>query len=266
MIPPHIPAPKKSLGQHFLAQTSYAKRIVALLNPASEDNILEIGPGPGALTRILQTAPHSQLLLLEKDRFWSREQGHHQPAKTTVINCDAMDFPWQKLGNMGAWKITGNLPYNVASPLIWDIVSRCGGHWLKAVFMVQKEVGERITAKHGTKNYGALSVWAQSFSKPRLEFIVGPQAFNPPPKVHSAVISFEPRTKRPANPQGLKTLLDKCFQKRRKQLGTIFRQDRNPRLLEALESLGLSATLRPEDLTCDQFDQLAESMAISVSK
>ena len=255
-----LPAPraKKSLGQHFLRREEICTRIASLLLPRPEDRVLEIGPGPGALTRALEAGPHACLLLLEKDRHWAAERQRLAGPRTQAVLTDALRFDWRRVGPTRPWKIIGNLPYNVASPLIWDIVSRARG-LSRAVFMVQKEVGQRLAAAPGNGHYGALSVWVQSYTRPRLEFVVGPGAFSPPPKVDSAVLSFEPLPPEalPARPDALSRLLRICFQQRRKQLGGIFRRAGLPELETALERTGLAPNLRPEALGKDDFQRLA---------
>ena len=242
-----IPKAKKSLGQHFLHDRQICQRIVALLQCAPSDRILEIGPGPGALTNILEALSPARLLALEKDPWWAAERN---TPRCQAILTDALTFDWSRLDG---WKIIGNLPYNVASPLIWDIVSQ-SRNLQKAVFMVQKEVGRRIAASPGNKDYGALSVWVHYHAKTRLAFTVGPGAFNPPPKVDSAVITLEPLKKRPKNPLRLAALLKICFQNRRKQIGSIFRRANLPfSLLD-----GLDPQLRPENLGVEDFAQIAE--------
>lgn len=243
--------PKKSLGQHFLINPNIPVAMGRLLDVRPEDNILEIGPGPGALTDVLATYGPRQLLLLEKDYYWAQSCAKKYPAQTILI--DALNFDWPRL--QGNWKIAGNLPYNVASPLIWDIVSKCSC-WRKCVFMTQKEVALRLAAKPGSKIYGALSVWAQSFANVHLEFSVAAGSFRPPPKVESAVVSFEPRDSLPQKPKNLKRLLDLCFQKRRKQLGSIFKQQKLPNLEAGLLQLQIDPQLRPEALAPEQFQKL----------
>lgn len=143
------PRAKKSLGQHFLRREEICDHIAALLLPQAEDRVLEIGPGPGALTRALEAAPHACLLLLEKDRHWAAER-QRQAAPAHPGRADRR--PALRLAahqSEHPWKVIGNLPYNVASPLIWDIVSRAEG-LKRAVFMVQKEVGQRLAAAPAT--------------------------------------------------------------------------------------------------------------------
>lgn len=246
-------APKKSLGQHFLHDAGICRRIVNLLTPVAGDQILEIGPGPGALTGELLQAPHAKLLLIEKDIYWAEERAKSGGAE--VLRMDALKFDWACLGGSGEWKLIGNLPYNVASPLIWDILDQCAC-WQQAVFMVQKEAGQRLAASPGSKAYGALSVWAQCHARVKLEFCIGPGAFRPPPKVDSAVMLFEPLPERRKAPERLGPLLKICFQQRRKQLGSILRG--MPQLLAGLAELGIAARARPEEVTAREFWQLAE--------
>ncbi|MBQ3059896.1 MAG: 16S rRNA (adenine(1518)-N(6)/adenine(1519)-N(6))-dimethyltransferase RsmA [Desulfovibrio sp.] len=257
-----FPKAKKSLGQHFLRREEICLRIAALLRAHDTDNILEIGPGPGALTRALEIGPHARLLLLEKDHHWAVERQLLAGPRTQAVLMDALRFDWQRISAQRPWKIIGNLPYNVASPLIWDIVSQASG-LQRAAFMVQKEVGQRLAAAPGTRHYGALSVWTQSYARPRIEFSVGPGAFRPPPKVDSAVLSFEPvpPEQRPAHPEALARLLRVCFQQRRKQLGGIFRKAGLAFMLMALDEAGLTYNLRPEALSVTDFGRLSSFFA-----
>ena len=258
---PVTPRAKKSLGQHFLRNEGICRRIAALLMPQPEDNVLEIGPGPGALTRALEAQPHARLLLLEKDRHWASERQRHAAPGTQAVLMDALRFDWRRLPADGSWKIAGNLPYNVASPLIWDILSQ--GSATRCVFMVQKEVGQRLAAAPGSRQYGALTVWVQAHARVRLEFALGPGAFSPQPKVDSAVLSFAPvpLAERPRHPRALERLLRVCFQQRRKQLGGIFTRAGLAWLAETLPALGLSPQLRPEALPVEAFLRLAGLLA-----
>ena len=256
----HPPRAKKSLGQNFLQDRNIARKIVEQLQIAPADRVLEIGPGPGMLTGFIEEANPACLCLVEKDHHWAAERQRAFQAGATgktrqVILADALTMPWPEF--RAPWKIIGNLPYNVASPLIWDILSLAPG-LVRAVFMVQREVGLRLAAPPGCGAYGALSAWVQSFALPRLEFSVPPQVFRPAPKVHSAVVSFTPlpNGERPADPGALSSLLKLCFQKRRKQLGGILRGHPgwDP---ERAEKFGVKQSARPEELTPRQFQSLA---------
>jgi 16S rRNA (adenine1518-N6/adenine1519-N6)-dimethyltransferase len=208
------------------------------------------------LTGFLLEAAPAALILVEKDRYWARtrQAGGVSPA-VTVIEGDALDQPWEDYA--APCKIIGNLPYNIASPLMWDIFSRATGLEL-AVFMIQKEVGLRLTAAPACKDYGALSVWVRSFCRPRLEFLAPPQAFNPRPRVWSAVLSFHPlpAAERPGRPECLSYLLKMFFQQRRKQLGVILRRrGHDPAVLERC---GITPRDRPENLTPEQYKLLSD--------
>lgn len=250
-----IPA-KKSLGQNFLVDANIARKIVGLLDVAPGDRILEIGPGQGALTRWLTESPAAVVCALEKDRHWAREMRRSFPAVGVAL-MDATRFSWDRLGHGGGWKVVGNLPYNVASPLLWDLAA--AGGYLRGVFMVQKEVAGRLAAAPGGKDYGALSVWVQSFARIRTAFGVGPQVFRPRPKVDSAVTVFLPldnplEAERRAM---LARVLKLCFQQRRKQLRTILRANYSSNASWMLERLGLSGSERPETLPVKIFHALA---------
>jgi 16S rRNA (adenine1518-N6/adenine1519-N6)-dimethyltransferase len=251
------PPARKSLGQNFLRDRGLARKIVQTLRVESRDQVLEIGPGPGILTFFLLEAAPAGLLLVEKDPYWAarrREEALSSPVPLTVIAGDALALDWTTLA--APCKIIGNLPYNVASPLMWDICSRATA-LTRAVFMIQKEVGERVAAAPSRGAYGALSVWMQSFCRPRLEFSVPPQVFRPRPKVWSSVLSFEPLplAERPEYPDKLALLLKAFFQQRRKQAGSILRfWGRNP---EILERCGIRYADRPENIDPATYKKLA---------
>ncbi len=256
------PRAKKSLGQHFLKDVRISTRIVDLLRIEPKDRVLEIGPGPGALTDIIHARGPAEFRLIEKDSHWA---GYHARQERTepkidVLNADALDFPWESLE--GPWKLISNLPYNVGSPLIWDMVSRIP-ELVRAVFMVQKEVAERLYAKPGTHDYGALSVWVQSFVRVEWGFVVGPGSFSPPPKVDSAVVTFVPlpQEERPGHPEALARVLKLCFQLRRKQLQSILKRAGYADAAERLAGLGIAPEARPETLSPRTFQALARVLA-----
>ncbi len=260
-LPNKFPPKKRSLGQNFLQDSNVSRKIVGSLNLSSDDYVLEIGPGAGALSHLIASRKPKSFVLLEKDRFWAAQHGlwaqEHSFAYQPLL-IDALQFPWENLSRLNVrWKLVGNLPYNVASPLIWDIVQKTT-NWQMAVFMVQKEVGMRLASSAGNKEYGALSVWVQSFAKVERLFTVPPGAFEPRPKVDSAVMRFVPN---PASllccPQSLSRLLKICFQQRRKQLKNILKEYWSAELDFFLEIQGLSQEARPETLTPKQFQMLA---------
>ncbi|SDN97665.1 16S rRNA (adenine1518-N6/adenine1519-N6)-dimethyltransferase [Desulfonauticus submarinus] len=241
--------PKKSLGQHFLRDQNICHKIVRSLDIDSKDTLLEIGPGQGALTKIVFSYDFHRIIAFEKDKKLVFSLKQEFP-NLDLVNIDALKFRWEKLNSISCLKLFGNLPYNVASPLLWDILSSVFSY-KKAVFMVQKEVGERIIAKPGTKTYGALSVWLQSFACPKLLFHVSPNVFYPPPKVWSSVLCFTPREDAPIE---LKSKLSKVvkifFQHRRKQVQKILKSYFNKNNIN-IENFDLKQ--RPEDFSPELF-------------
>lgn len=247
--------PKRSLGQNFLQDGNIARKIVDGLFLEHDEAVLEIGPGRGALTDLL-LARSSRVFALEKDRDLAPALRRTRP-ELSVINGDGLSFCWEGLAPRGGIKIIGNLPYNVASPMMWEIVSRVPG-LNRAVFMIQKEVALRLVAGPGSRTYGALSVWIQSFVRPELLFVVPPTVFKPRPKVDSAVVAFAPLggNERGGGP-ALAETLHLLFQRRRKQIGSILKG----RWSDGVEAWslrhGVERTMRPENLTPEQFRSLA---------
>jgi 16S rRNA (adenine1518-N6/adenine1519-N6)-dimethyltransferase len=179
------------------------------------------------------------------------------PAMDLIV-ADALRLAWGGLAQTKIHKVIGNLPYNIASPLIWDMVSACD-QVTRIVFTVQKEVGLRLIASPGCKEYGALSVWVQNFVYPGLEFVLAPAVFRPRPRVDSAVISFSPHGFRPSPGEAgaLAGLLRICFQQRRKQLKTSLRRLWSGKVQAWFEEQGVSPAARAEELTPGNFLSLA---------
>lgn len=247
---------KKRFGQHFLHNKSVITRIVDALEIEPDDRILEIGPGHGALTSVIEEQGPALLSVIERDPDLAMEIRDKCPSVVPLC-ADAMAIHWDHLMPEKGWKIAGNLPYNVASPMMWDIFSQCAG-MSRAVFMVQKEVGVRLVAEAGSRLYGGLSVWVQSFVKPKMLFTIKPGSFIPPPKVDSAVLSFFPlENTGEFDPAKLSALVKMSFQKRRKQLGNTLKSLVNDEMIQFLESEGLSLKSRPEELTPQHFQALS---------
>ncbi|MBS3780903.1 MAG: ribosomal RNA small subunit methyltransferase A [Desulfovermiculus sp.] len=251
---------KRKLGQNFLIDPNVARKIVGLLHVQSGDRVLEIGPGRGALTEVLLQRK-ARVIGVEKDPYLAWELKKRWPGMD-VLAADILDISWSGLFGAGIHKIIGNLPYNVASPLIWDIVvffPQAG----TMVITIQKEVGLRLTASPGSKAYGALSVWVQSLACPRFEFVIGPQVFRPRPKVDSAVVSLVPLSQRPGPQElaALNALLRVCFQQRRKQLKTSLRTMWSDAVRSWFVEHDVSPKARAEELTPVQFLSLAQVTA-----
>ncbi|TVM15839.1 ribosomal RNA small subunit methyltransferase A [Oceanidesulfovibrio indonesiensis] len=249
---------KRSLGQNFLVDPNTSRRIVQALDIEPHDHVLEIGPGRGALTDILAASEAHAVYAVEKDRELApRLKARHPRLRIALI--DALDVAWERLSPEHPWKIIGNLPYNVASPIIWEIAHRAMPA-SRCVFMVQKEVAQRLAAPPGSKTYGALSVFVQSYMRVKLAFTVGPQVFRPRPKIDSAVVVFTRMESRSVDAEALGAVLAVCFQKRRKQLGSILKQFWSQELEMLFEKRGLSTTMRPENLAVEDFQALAAVM------
>lgn len=253
-VPGALPQAKRSLGQNFLVDPNTIRAVVDCVAATAGDSVFEIGPGRGALTAELLRRD-LEVTVLEKDMDLARHVAAHFP-RARVIAGDGLYFAWEALPR-GA-RLVGNLPYNVASPLIWEIVSRLPGA-TRLVFTVQKEVGQRLCAQPGTRAYGGLSVWVQTFASVRYERTLPSTVFRPRPKVDSAVVCMDPHGHPPsvAARRQLAWTLRLCFQKRRKQLGTILKTVWGPELAQWLEIQGLDRTVRPEVLSPEAFLELS---------
>ncbi len=246
--------PKKSLGQNFLVDGNIIQKIVDALDLDSYDTVFEIGSGRGALTNVLMQQAEN-IIALEKDRELAYALKAQWPGIGVILG-DGLAFGWESLEKVSSLKIVGNLPYNVASPLMWEIFSRVRT-FEKCCFMVQKEVALRICAKPGSKVYGGLSVWLQTFAIPNILFHVSPSCFYPAPRVESSVVAFVPRPLGNVDKAQLARTIHLLFQKRRKQLGTILKPFWNNRIATWLEVSGLDRRVRPENLTPGQFGELS---------
>jgi len=184
-----LPQAKKALGQHFLVDGHYVGRIVAAIRPQPADRMVEIGPGPGALTRpLLDTLEHLDVVELDRDMV-ARLEAEFPPARLTIHRADALRFPFGDLGP--DLRVVGNLPYNISSPLLFHLAEFAPGI-RDMVFMLQKEVVDRMAAAPATPDYGRLSVMLQARFRVEKLFVVPPGAFRPPPKVDSAIVRLLP--------------------------------------------------------------------------
>ncbi|MGM0645022.1 MAG: 16S rRNA (adenine(1518)-N(6)/adenine(1519)-N(6))-dimethyltransferase RsmA [Thermodesulfobacteriota bacterium] len=249
-----MPQAKRSLGQNFLVDPNTIRAVVDCLAATPGEPVFEIGPGRGALTAELLRRG-LELTVLEKDMDLARHVATHFSGARVIVG-DALHFAWEALPPGS--RLVGNLPYNVASPIIWEIVSRLPGA-TRLVFTVQKEVGQRLCAQPGNRAYGGLSVWVQTFAAVRYERTLSSTVFRPRPKVDSAVVRMEPHAHPPgvAAQRQLARTLRLCFQKRRKQLGTILKNVWGPELADWLDTWGLDRTVRPEALSPEAFLELS---------
>ncbi len=259
--PRDLPAsPKRSLGQNFLVDPNIARKIVAALRIGPDDTILEIGPGRGALSEWIVKAGPGRFLAVEKDLALALALPRDHPG-VAVVAQDALRLDWGRLAGLARLKIVGNLPYNVASPLVWDMCAGLRG-FAFAVFMVQHEVARRMAASPGTKEYGALTAFLGNYVQVEYLFKVGPNVFRPRPKVDSAVVRLTPLARMPDvdDPGQLAWAIKHCFSNRRKQMRRTLRGQWSEDMGHLFERHGYSPECRAEDLSPDFFRILAKSL------
>jgi 16S rRNA (adenine1518-N6/adenine1519-N6)-dimethyltransferase len=263
---------RKALGQHFLFDPSILKRAANAAGSPKGRTVIEVGPGPGGLTRAILNENPARLIAVETDPRFSEALLEWPEAKSgqlVVIAKDARKVRWEKAleeaGATGPAMMIGNLPYNVGTPLLVDWLK--AGEWRgEMALMFQKEVAERICAKPDTDAYGRLAVLSQAVTRPYISFTLPPGAFRPPPKVDSAVAVFEPLSaeKRFAHIDLLEQVAGAAFGQRRKMLRAALKPYAKKRGMKAeawLEDCGIDPTARAETLTQGQFRTLAASLA-----
>jgi 16S rRNA (adenine1518-N6/adenine1519-N6)-dimethyltransferase len=262
-----LPRARRSLGQHFLTDPRILERIAAALDPEPDDVVVEIGAGTGSLTRII-AARVGTVVAIETDARLAEacRTGNAAAGVTNVaiVMGDALALDWPKvLANAApgarSWKLAGNIPYNITTPLLELAVAQAPE---RIVFLVQSEVADRIGSAPGSKVYGGLSVGIQAVSRVERLFTVRAGSFTPPPRVDSAVIRLRPRPEplvRRDETAAFRTFVAACFSRRRKQLGTIVRALRGgsaAEVGEALARLGIDPEARPETLAPEEFVRL----------
>ncbi|MFC2952179.1 16S rRNA (adenine(1518)-N(6)/adenine(1519)-N(6))-dimethyltransferase RsmA [Marinicaulis aureus] len=251
---------KKSLGQHFLLDLNMTRKIARTADIGSGDQVLEIGPGPGGLTRaLLETGAH--VTAIERDHRCIEalsEVAAFFDNKLAVIEADALTADETTfLAGKTPVKIVANLPYNISTELLIKWLKAGPALWSVMALMFQKEVADRILAAPGSKAYGRLSVIAQTTSVPSRAFNLPARAFTPPPKVDSSVVLFEqPREGFPAL-GALEKVTQAAFSQRRKMLRSSLKPIFGDKLSETLLSANIEETRRAEELSIDQFKKLA---------
>ena len=253
---------RKRFGQNFLQDQGIIYSIVSLINPSADMHVIEIGPGLGALTRPL-LSNLDQLDLLEIDRdlvaYWQQEN----LKGLNIIEGDALKFNFQewaqnRSGRTGLCKVVGNLPYNISSPLLFHLVS-AAPFVDEQVFMLQAEVVERMVAKAGSSDFSRLSVMLQARYDMELVLEVPPEAFDPAPKVNSAVVRMIPRKAFDLDQSqwnALEKLVAAAFSQRRKMLRT------NLQVFSERLSLGdEELKSRAQDISVDQYIEWAKVLA-----
>ncbi|MFA7257123.1 MAG: 16S rRNA (adenine(1518)-N(6)/adenine(1519)-N(6))-dimethyltransferase RsmA [Kiritimatiellales bacterium] len=267
--------PNKGLGQNYLIDGNILNIIVTAAEISAQDKLLEIGPGLGALTQALM-ATDAKLIAIEKDKTMaSHLRQHFQTLE--LLEADVLDVNLNEMFSGGINKIVANLPYSVGSRFIVNALEAAPLPE-KMVFMVQKEVADRLTAQPGGKTYGPLAIWSQLNYTVKNIKNVSPTCFMPAPKVWSAVVRFEKRVAPLAvveDYERFKKLIKLCFTQRRKQIGTILRTQAKreglreceattagsgnnaPEFFQSLEKCGIDSAARPEQISIEQWAALA---------
>jgi 16S rRNA (adenine1518-N6/adenine1519-N6)-dimethyltransferase len=261
---------KKSLGQNFLLDLNLTARIARAAGPLDGVTVIEVGPGPGGLTRALLAEGARHVVAIERDEraiAALREIEVHYPGRLTVIEGDALDFDPRPHLDGGTARIVANLPYNIATPLLigWLTAEPWPPWYDRMVLMFQREVAERIVAQPGSKTYGRLSVLSGWRAQAKILFDIAPSAFVPPPKVTSSVVQLIPRASPLAcDANALQRVTESAFGQRRKMLR------------QSLKSLGVDAsallaeaeiepTARAEEIPVDGFVRLARAFSAKSS-
>jgi 16S rRNA (adenine1518-N6/adenine1519-N6)-dimethyltransferase len=258
----HDLSARKSLGQNFLLDLNLTGRIARAAGPLAGVTAIEVGPGPGGLTRALLTEGAARVIAIERDDRAIgalAEIGEHYPGRLTVIAGDAMGFDVRPLLDGSPARIVANLPYNIATALLvsWLTAEPWPPWYDRLVLMFQREVAERIVAGPGSKTYGRLSVLAGWRTEAKILFDIAPSAFVPPPSVTSSVVQLVPRaTPLACERRALERVTEAAFGQRRKMLRQSLKSlGVDP--LRLLGAAGIDETARAEDIPVEGFVALA---------
>ncbi|MBS7809716.1 16S rRNA (adenine(1518)-N(6)/adenine(1519)-N(6))-dimethyltransferase RsmA [Roseococcus pinisoli] len=252
---------RKALGQHFLLDETVCARIARLPGDLEGRHVLEVGPGPGGLTRALLAAPIAHLTAVELDAralVALAEVEAAFPGRLTVLQQDAMTFDGTTLPTPR--QVVANLPYNVGTPLLIGWLRQAGA-WERMTLMFQEEVALRIVAPPRTEHYGRLAVLAQWVAHCAIGLRLPPGAFRPPPKVHSAVVVVTPHAEQPAPElfRAMERVTAAAFGQRRKMLRGSLKALGSAEAL--LAACGIAGERRAEELSVSEFDALARVVA-----
>ena len=265
-----MPFARKRFGQHFL-EPAWVEKLVRAIAPEPGDTFLEIGPGHGALTRPLVARAH-RVLAFEIDRDLAAELRVAALPTLTIVEGDFLDVNADEIRRaqqgVGALRVAGNLPYNVASPILFKLIElyAAGIPFIDATVMLQREVADRLVAPPGTRDYGVLSVLVGYSASVERILTLPPGAFRPAPKVHSAVARLRFHAPQPPmrNPDVFASLVHAIFTRRRKTMANALKafplSERTPPAL-ALRLADLDGQRRPETLSIAELAQLAEAFA-----
>ncbi|WP_137936001.1 16S rRNA (adenine(1518)-N(6)/adenine(1519)-N(6))-dimethyltransferase RsmA [Chitinivorax sp. B] len=257
----HIP--RKRFGQNFLEDQGVIGDIIYAINPRQDDVIVEIGPGLGALTQpLLAHLKHLHCVEIDRDII-ARLEKRYSADRLTIHGIDALKFDFCTLGDK--LRIVGNLPYNISSPLLFHL-AEYNSRIVDMHFMLQKEVVDRMVAEPSTADYGRLSVMLQYRFYMEKVLDVPPEAFNPPPKVDSAVVRMIPLPKPTLACQHigqLEQLVTQAFSQRRKTLRNNLKEWLD---ITDFEQLGINPGLRPENLSVEDFVRMTNYLSSRLEK
>lgn len=249
--------PKKRFGQHFLKDPNTARIVASGIT--EDDVVLEVGPGRGFLTAFLaERAALVHAVELDSDVLPSLREAVRDRDNVRIHEGDALRFDYAGL-DPAPNRLAANLPYNIASPLILRLLEEV--ETLRTLrFMVQLEVARRMAAERGSKDYAAYAVFAQLLARVRISHRVPPTVFDPPPRVHSAVVEME-RREPPDDYQGIKRVVLGAFRSRRKRLVNNLPEPARGPAPRALESLGYGPNVRAEELSPEDFAALYAALS-----
>lgn len=260
-----LPPVRKSLGQHFLSDRRILGRIVDALEPVGDRTVVEIGPGRGALTELLLDRA-SHVVAVEYDRMLAEHlrTRYSTNARLRVVEADVLEVDIGSLGG-GRYLLVGNVPYYITTPILFQSLRAPRPE--RAVFLVQKEVAERMSAAPGDRNYGALSANLQAVVRVETLFRVPAGAFAPPPRVDSAVVRLTPLDTPVVSTdeeQPFREMVQGIFGFRRKQMRRVVRELRSLPAEEAdraLAAAGIDPESRPETLAPESFARLLRALS-----
>ncbi|MEO0918028.1 MAG: 16S rRNA (adenine(1518)-N(6)/adenine(1519)-N(6))-dimethyltransferase RsmA [Pseudomonadota bacterium] len=264
VIQRHGLSARKALGQNFLLDLNLTAKIARAAGDLTQSDVLEVGPGPGGLTRGLLASGARRVVVVEKDERCLpalEEIARAYPGRVTVLHGDALETDVSQ-HLTGPVKIAANLPYNVGTVLLtrWLDPDQWPPFWTSLTLMFQREVAERIVANPGSKAYGRLSILAKWRSDAEIVMDLPPQAFTPPPKVRSAVVHLRalPKPRYPANAVVLRDVVARAFQQRRKMLRASLKS--YPDIENALVASKIDPTSRAETVDLERFCALARAL------
>ena len=244
---------KKKFGQNFLKDQQIIERIIRLINPKSGEAFVEIGPGLGALTqKLLPILETLTVIEIDDEAIEALENSCRDLGKLTVIHQDVLTVDFAKVLDPVRIRVVGNLPYNISTPILFHLIKALG-RVIDMTVMLQKEVVDRMVAAPGSKVYGRLSVMLQYHCKVEFLLHVPPGAFDPPPKVNSAIVHLVPHKEKPASAQNealLSRVVQQAFGQRRKTLKNSLKE-----LIKDInhEKITIDLSLRPEQLSVTDF-------------